>query len=376
MDEKKITAMVLIDLSKAFDSISHDTLLYKLKCLGTSQQATNWFEDYLTNRQQATRIGSSLSDYLYITHGVPQGSILGPMLFGLYMNDLPSVIKHCRIESYVDDTKIYLSFAAKDVASCLAQVEEDLRHIAEWCCINRLLINPDKTKFIIFGVPQLLTRVTDVRVQFLGKTLLPEPFVKDLGIILDSNLSFNQHVTSLMSSLLGSLCRINRVRHLFNKDILLVILNSLVFSKLFYCSTIWAGTSKQNIDKLQLLQNFAARILTNVRKYDHISPALEQLGWLSIKNQLNLRDLCQIYKIQNSLSPQYLKCKLEKRSEVHKYNTRQKDHLNMPLCRTATAQRSFFHRAVNLWNKLSLSQQNQPSIYLFKRTIKNFYLDN
>ena len=105
-----------------------------------------------------------------------------------------------------------------------------------------------------------------------------------------------------MSSLLGSLCRINRVWHLFTKEVLLVTLNSLVFSKLFYYSTVWAGTSKQNISKLQLLQNFAARVLTNTRKYDHISPFLKELGWVSIKDQLKLRDVCQVYKIVNGLA--------------------------------------------------------------------------
>ncbi|KXJ08305.1 putative RNA-directed DNA polymerase from transposon BS [Exaiptasia diaphana] len=158
MDEKKLTAMILIDLSKAFDSICHNTLLFKLKNLGTSPTAIKWFASYLTDRQQSTRVGTSLSDQLTVTHGVPQGSILGPMLFGLYMNDLPSVVKYSHVESYVDDTKIYLSFAAKDVDSCLSQVEEDLRRIAEWCCANSLLINPDKTKFIVFGTPQMLAR--------------------------------------------------------------------------------------------------------------------------------------------------------------------------------------------------------------------------
>ena len=99
-----------------------------------------WFQSYLTNRQQCTRIATSLSEPLTVTHDVPQGSILGPMLFGLYMNDLPDVIKSSNIESYVDDTKIYLSFSTNDVDSCLRQVVEDLRRVAEWCCANHLLV--------------------------------------------------------------------------------------------------------------------------------------------------------------------------------------------------------------------------------------------
>ena len=185
------------------------------------------------------------------------------MLFNLYMNDLPSVVKFSCVESYFDDTKIYLSFSVKDLDTCMTQVIEDLRNIASWCCTNSLLINPRKTKFIVFGVRQLVPKVADIHISLLSQELVPKPYVTDFGILLDSNLSFNEHTASLVSTLLGTLCRINKIKHLFSRSALLIILNSLVFSKLFYCSTVWADTSKENIVKLQLLQNFVARILTN-----------------------------------------------------------------------------------------------------------------
>ena len=125
IDRQQLTAMVLIDLSKAFDSICHSTLLRKLRSLGTSSQALKWFEGYLTDHKQSTRLGTSLSDELTITHGVPQGSILGPMLFNLYMNDLPSAVKSSCTDSYVDDTKIYCSFSAKNMNSCFVKMTED-----------------------------------------------------------------------------------------------------------------------------------------------------------------------------------------------------------------------------------------------------------
>ena len=222
------------------------------------------------------------------------------------MNDLPSVVRTCSIESYIDDTKVYLSFSSKDIDTCLANITEDLRLIASWCCSNHLLINPSKTKLIVFGTRQLLSRAPDIKVPFLGQELVPVPAVKDLGIILDSNLTFNNHVNSLTSSLISTLCQISRVRHLFSEPLLLTILNALVFSKLFYCSTVWAGTFQQNLQKLQLVQNFAARILTGTKKFDHISPVLYKLGWLSIENQLLARDATQMYKIVSNLAPTYL----------------------------------------------------------------------
>ena len=121
--------------------------------------------------------------------------------------------------------------------------------------------------------------------------LTPVPHVKDLAIILDSNMSFNDHLSTLSSSLFSILCQINRVRHLFSREVLHTILNSLVLSKLFSCSTVWAGISKNNLQKLQLMQNFAARILTNTRKFDHITPVLKELGWLTIEKLLSLRDV-------------------------------------------------------------------------------------
>ena len=119
---------------------------FKLQNLGTANKVLLYFESYLTNRPQSTRLATSLSEQLTITHGVPQGSILGPTFFSLYMNDLPEVIKFSNIESYVDGTKIYFSFASKNIDSCLRHVAEDLKLVSEWCCANHLLINPGKIK--------------------------------------------------------------------------------------------------------------------------------------------------------------------------------------------------------------------------------------
>ena len=221
------------------------------------------------------------------------------MLFTLYMNDLPTVTKFSNIESYVDDTKIYLSCASKDIHSCMQQVSEDLENIAGWCCANHLLINPDKTKLVLFGTRQLVSKLPDVTVSFLGQQLCPVSSAKDLGVTLDSGLTFNNHI-SLSSSLLSSLCQTSRVHHLFSKEVLHIMINSVVFSKLFYCSAVWAGTYKRNIHKLQLMKNFAAHILTDTGKYDHITPAPKALGLQTIEEQLWLRDVTMAYKCVNN----------------------------------------------------------------------------
>ena len=152
---------------------------------------------------------------------------------------------------------------------------EDLQRIAALCCTHSLLINPDKTKLLLLGTPQMLARVPKgFGVTLLSKEILLSCFAKDLGVIADSHLSFDEQV---VSKCIGSLCQINRVKHLFDRSTLVTIINSLALSKLFYCSSMWASTTKKNIARLQKVQNFAARIMTGARKYDHITPILKEL---------------------------------------------------------------------------------------------------
>ena len=374
IDNKMVTAVILLDLSKAFDSISHTILLEKLKNLGTSPSATAWFASYLCERLQSVRIGQHLSEPQIVTHGVPQGSILGPLLFNIYINEINRICKDCNIESYVDDSKLLLSFSMRDISIGIDKLNADLRRVTAWCCSNSLLINPGKTKFLVFGTKAALARITIPPVSFLGKELIPVSFAKDLGVRLDCCLSFTDHVENLTSNLMRSLCQINRVKHLFDKKTLLSIINSLVFSKLFYCSTVWAGTFQGNIKKLQLVQNFAARIVSGKRKFDHISSTIKDLGWLTVKNMLLYRDAQMAYKIMNGSVPSYLSGLLTRRSSIHCLNTRNRQDLNIPKCRTSLAQRSFRYRAAKLWNTIPSKVKHSPTLNSFKRSIKNWLL--
>ena len=144
--KKKISPLILLDLSKAFDSISHQRLLQKLSAVGASPATVSWFQSYLTGRTQSVRIDSVLSDQLLITHGVTQGAILSPLLFRTYLNDLPGAPQFCQLESYVDDCKVLLSFPVTDFNDAKIKLEQDLLKVAICCCENQLLINSDKTK--------------------------------------------------------------------------------------------------------------------------------------------------------------------------------------------------------------------------------------
>ena len=252
MDDKKVSIMVLLDMSKAFDSIRHDILLSKLQSLDFSQRALDWFQSYLSDRQQCVRIGNAVSKVLPLEFGVPQGSILGPVLFTIYVNDLLSVPKRCISASYVDDCKLYLSFSPAELSTSISTLNEDLMRISQSCCKNSLLINLDKTKVLAVGVPQLLQKLSPFSITLLDKDLTPVPVVRDLGVHLDACLSYNEHITKTVSNCLLKLKQINRIKHLLDRKTLLLLMNSFVFSKLLYCSTVWSNTSNSNIAKSKI----------------------------------------------------------------------------------------------------------------------------
>ena len=168
---------------------------------------------------QVVRIATSTSTPLPITYGIPQGAMLSPLLFCIYLSDLPFAPQVCNLESYVDDSKIFLSFPINDTKSAECVLEEDLRRVAAWCCKNQLLINPKKTKFLMVGTQQLLPKLPNENaIPFLGKVITPVCSARDLGIILDNNLTYNQHIHQITLSCMAKLCQIDRVKNSFDRN--------------------------------------------------------------------------------------------------------------------------------------------------------------
>ena len=197
----------------------------------------------------------------------------------------------------------------------------------------------------------LTYEISESKISFLDLLLY-----KDSAYV-DPQLSYDEHISKTVSSCVSRLCQINRVKHVFDKITLKLVINALVLSRLFYCSSVWSNTAKKNVDKLQLVQNFAARIVTNKRKYEHTTPILRSLNWLPVRDQLYFRYAVLAFKCMSGLAPVYLSDKLITRSTASKreLDTRNLQMLNIPLFRTATEQKTFYYRTVNIWNNLILS---------------------
>ena len=200
----------------------------------------------------------------------------------------------------------------------------------------------------------------------LGKEITPVTIARDLGIYIDQSITYNDHITKTASNCPHKLIQINRIKHLFDKKTLILLMNSFIFSKLLQCSTVWSNTSRSNIKKLQLVQNFTAHIILGLGKFHHISQGIRSLNWLPVCNRLYLNDAIMIFKCIHNLIPDYLAAKFTFRSQTNIRNTRQSNHLNILRCRLATGQHSFSYRGAKLWNNLCNDLKNVNSVKAFK----------
>ena len=226
-DKGNVVIAVMLDLKGAFDTIDHEILTNKLYYYGLDEKSVKWFKSYLEGRTQTTCISGNSSQFRPVTCGIPQGSILGPLLFIVHINDLPSVLKHCKVSMYADDTMLYCS--GKDPRELCRKINEDLEHVRIWLLRNKLHLNMKKTEYITFGSKQRLEKMddNDFDIQINSTLVRRVRECKHLGVLLDENLTWQNHINTLQKKIRGGLFMLKSIRNIVNKNVLLTVYNSI-----------------------------------------------------------------------------------------------------------------------------------------------------
>ena len=338
-----LKSVLFLDLKKAFDTVDHSILLKKLQLYGLDSHTVQWFKSYLSNRFQSTLVNGILSDYLPVSCGVPQGSVLGPLLFLIYINDL----QECELSSspfmYADDTSLTLS--AYDPTTLEENLNKELEEVQKWLKSNKLTLNVKKTKYMIIGSHYRLRHLNDLNVTVNGQRLTRATNYRYLGIEVDEALGWQPHVDAVCKKVSAGLGAIKRIRSLVPRQTLLKMYDALVAPYFDYCSEVWGCMGKGLCDRLQRLQNRAGRIIKFCDYNSRSVDILRDLRWDSLEQRRSKQLAISVFKSLNNLYPESLKNVFKPTSGVHSYNVRgASNNVFVPRPRTEAAKRAFSYR--------------------------------
>ena len=432
LDKKHVTLQSLLDLSAAFDTLDHGILLKRLELsFGIKGSALAWFESYLVNRKQSVQINQSFSDSSLLIYGIPQGSVLGPILFSLYTTPLSNIF--CKYDMkyhlYADDSQLYKNSLYSDLNSVIRQTELCIEDTKVWMDSNKLKLNDDKTELILFknkfqikdhvdmslsingcdivtsckvknlGIifdedlsltPHVnsvyksiifqLSKIASIRkyitvdisLSINGCDIVTSSKVKNLGVIFDEDLSLTPHVNYVYKSIIFQLSKIASIRKYINEDIAKTLVTSLILSRLDYCNSLFCNMTNENVEKLQLLQNHAARLIFGAKKRDHITPLLMKLHWLPIYYRINYKIALLCFKCLNKTAPIYLQnlIQIYKPRRSLRSST-DNSILFKPVMNYKTyGEKSFSFYGPYVWNSLPAHLRNCDNINIFKKNLK------
>ena len=370
--------LVLLDLSAAFDTIDHQRLLHTLESsFGIKGKVLDWFQSYLTGRTQTVQIKKSTSEPHELKYGVPQGSVLGPILFTIYTTPLGQLIRRhgLTFHLYADDTQLYLAFKPSEPSSIvnkISRLEKCVDDIRAWMKLNLLKLNDDKTELLVITSRPSTSQSLHISIKVGDQDISPsEEPPKNLGVIFDSTCSLKDHVSNVCRSINFNLYSIGKIRKYLDRPTVEKLVNATITSRLDYCNSLMFGIPKELISQLQKRQNHAARVITKWRKYDHITPVLVDLHWLPVKQRIDFKILLLTYKALNGLAPAYMRDLLIPYSPKRTLRSTENHLLTPPRCRLEYfGKRSFAAAAPTLWNNLPLNIKQAPSVDIFKSRIK------
>jgi hypothetical protein len=378
---KKLTVLVLLDFSSAFNTVDFDILLGILNSINISQTSLSWFRDYLFGRRQRVRFNDMLSSWCELTAGVPQGGVLSPLLFSVFINSITESLTSS-YHLYADDLQIYAAASVDDLPLLISQVNSDLESIRSWAFKFGLKVNAKKSQAIVIGSPFFIKRLSDVVVPDILFDGISIPFsstVRNLGITIDQTLSWSPHIAEVSKNIFGSLHSLRRLQNFLPLHTKLTLTQSLLLPLLDYGDIAFLDLKEELLDKLERLQNVCIRYIFGLRKYDHISEFRSQLRWLPIRRRRDVHVLSLLFNLLfNPASPPYLSERFSYMADGSGHRLRSSANLTLAVRsnKTRTYSRSFTVRAVKLWNELPLSLRQSQSVASLKSNLKKFWLSN
>ena len=369
--DKQHVIALFMDLSKAFDTIDYDILLYKLRNYGIRGIALSWIKSYLLNRQQFVTIENSQSSRLTLKCGVPQGSILGPLLFLIYVND---IIKSSSILSFIlfaDDTNVL--FSHRNLAHVIDTFNCELKKISSWFKCNKLSLNIGKTNFMHFKSAHQDTDLSN-SIMIDNLPLEQKENVKFLGITIDRHLTWNQHIRNISLSISKGIGIMYRVKDILLDHSLLMIYNALILPHINYCNIVWGNCHKTKLDQILLLQKKAVRICTSSPYLSHTNPLFHRLKILKVHDINTMHTIIFMFKYNNKLLPQVFNDFFSLNKTLHPYPTRRSTDFHLDNPRTLQAQRTLRHHGPDVWNTLPAPIKQLSSLHSIKKKMKDSFL--
>jgi hypothetical protein len=377
IDKKMVTVLVQIDMSAAFDSIKHDILIKRLSNMGVVDDSLEWLKNYLHQRMQFVKIGTATSAPMALKYGIPQGSILGPLLFNIYVTPMGRLIRQHGIEYmvYADDTQLMLSFPPSDHVKALAQMEGCLKDLRNWLLLNNLKLNNAKTEVIVFGTDQQLSKLPRITINVGGTAINSVKSVRNLGMYLDEHMKMERHVSEICKSANYHLMLLGRTRRFVTDDVAKIMAHSFILAKVDYGNSLLTGVHAKHLKRLQRIINTAAKIVLRKPRLEPSAPLLKNLEWLSVADRIKIKLLAITFKSIKGIAPPYL-CNLVSLSPPGTgLRSADRGQLVVRRASTANGQRAFENVAPGLWNAIPDDIKNLTDVGAFMTRLKKHLCD-
>ena len=375
------TLLMLLDLSSAFDTIDQNMLISDLQCLGISQNARSFLLSYLDNRHQRVLINKTLSNNKPLHCGVPQGSILGPVLFVLYTSSLSRLLDAHGVayHLYADDTQVYIPII--DMGECMNKINLIMSDIRSWMYSRKLKLNENKTDIILINGNNKRSVYDQVALIHIGDVPVePSLNVKNIGVVFDRSLNYEKQIDDVVRKCNFHIINLYRIRKYLNRDALLTLIHALVTTNIDYCNSLYYDIPNKCLKKLQSILNRAARLIFYLPPRTSTTKYLIQLHWLPIKARIEFKICLLVYKTLNFGKPKYLFDLLVRNSNsshIALRSTGDPFKLNEPMALNNRAfnYRSFSYCAPRLYNSLPITIKQAKSINTFKTMLKTYLFE-